>query len=119
MAEQPLRPLLNMQSPLVKVTNAQGIEIGKGYLISPWNRYFQQFAQEAPEAVIVTGASPLSYTANTKGSFFVIGGTVSNISLIRGSATINLTGEKVIPISIGDTVTVTYSVAPAMTFLGA
>lgn len=115
----PLTPLPNMLSPLVSVRDNSGNEIGKGYIIDPWNSYFQQFGQKAPTPAAVTGASPFSYTANTKGNLFVIGGTVSNITLTRGTGTFNLTGEKVIPISIGDKVTVTYSVLPAMTFLGA
>jgi hypothetical protein len=115
----PLTPLPNMGAALVIVRGPDGRQIGKGFILDPWNRYFQQFGQVAPTPAPVTGASPFSYTANTKGSFFIIGGTVSNITLTRGTDTFNLTGEKVIPISIGDTVTVTYSVLPAMTFLGA
>lgn len=114
----PLTPLPNMRAPLVSVKSPEGKEIGKGYLIDPWNGYFQQFGQVAPAPTAVTGASPLSYKANTKGNLFVIGGTVSNILLIRGNGTFDLTGEKIIPISIGDIVRVTYSVAPTMTFLG-
>lgn len=115
----PLLPLPNMGSALVIVKNKDGSELGKGFLLDPWNGYFQQFGQVAPKAAAVTGASPFSYTANTKGNFFVIGGTVSNISLIRGTDILNVTGATIIPISIGDTVKVTYSALPAMKFLGA
>lgn len=114
----PLTPLPNMGAALVVVKNKAGDIIGKGFIVDPWNSYFQQFGQVAPTAAAVTGASPFSYTANTKGNFFVIGGTISNISLIRGTDILNVTGEKIIPISIGDTVKVTYSVLPSMKFLG-
>lgn len=109
---KPLLPLPNLRSPLAKISG------GFAYLIDPWNSFFMQLVQVAPTAVPVTGPSPLSYTANTKGNLLVIGGTISNISLIRGTDTFNLTGQRIIPISIGDTVTITYSVAPAMNFLG-
>lgn len=115
----PLTPLPNMVAPIVIVKNKEGKELGKGFILDPWNSYFQQFGQVAPTAAAVTGASPFSYTANTKGNFFVIGGTVSNISLTRGTDVLNVTGEKIVPISIGDTITVTYSVLPSMKFLGA
>lgn len=105
-------PLPNMLAALVDVRN------GKGYIIDPWNSFFQQFTQQAPASVGITGTSPLTYTANVKGNLLVIGGTISNISLIRGSTTFNLTGQTIIPISIGDTVVITFSVTPTIAFLG-
>lgn len=120
MALTPLLPLPNMRAPLVSVKDNNGKELYKGYILDPWNSYLQQFGQVAPTSAPVTGPSPFSYTANTKGNFIVIGGTVSVITLTRGTTSFNLTGEKIIPISIGDTITITYSVVPTtMTFLGA
>ncbi len=115
-------PLLNMQAPLVKVTDKNGKELGKGYLVDPWNGFFQQFVQAAPAIVNInpTG-SPFNYTANVKGTLIISGGTVSAISLIRGGVIIplSLTRPLIIPISIGDTVRTTYTVAPTLQFLGA
>lgn len=108
-------PLPSLVSPLVD-------RLGK--LVPPWNSWFQQFAQAAPAVANITiGISPFSYTANSNGSLIVSGGTVSNISLIRGTTTIivatSTVNPVIIPISIGDTVQVTYTVSPTMQFLGA
>ena len=100
----------NINSPLVD-------ENGK--ITPPWNTFFQQFNQSAPASQTVSvGNSPFSYTPNTPGNVYVSGGTVSNISLIRGNVVINLTGQPIVPISIGDTVKITYSSVPTVKFLG-
>lgn len=119
MALTPLTPLPNMRSALVSVKDKAGVELYKGYLIDPWNSYFQQFGQVAPAPVVISGPSPFIYTANTKGNILITGGTVTNVYLTRGTDVFDLTGEKIIPISIGDTITVLYAVAPNMSFLGA
>lgn len=108
-------PVPNLTAPLVN-------KLGK--LIPPWNSWFQQFSQPAPAVVNVTvGASTFSYTANSNGSLIVSGGNVSDISLIRGTTTIQVATSTanpvIIPISIGDTVEITYSVLPTVQFLGA
>lgn len=83
-----------------------------GYLIPPWNSFFQQLVQRAP-AVAVVPASP--FTANANGTVILTGATT--ISLTRGTVAISLTGQRIIPISVGDTVAWT---GPAtVQFLGA
>lgn len=106
-------PVPNLNAPLVD-TNRK--------VATPWNSWFQQFSQDAAAvATIVIGASPFSYTANSNGTLIISGGTVSAISLIRGSTNILLSTVRplIIPISIGDTVSITYSVLPTIQFLGA
>lgn len=84
----------------------------RGLIIPPWNSWFQQFSQKAPDVATVT-ASP--FTANANGTL-IITGTV--INLTRGLITIALgNGQKIIPISIGDTVS--WATASAVQFLGA
>lgn len=101
------------------VPNLQSALVDKlGKVIPPWNSFFQQFTQLAPAAQPVIGASPLIYTTNVPGNLIIPNGTISNITLTRGLANFNLTGLKVIPMGIGDTVTITYSVAPSVDFLG-
>lgn len=115
-------PLPNMRAALVIVKDKNGNEIGKGYLADPWNSFFQQFTQQAPAVAAVSPtSSPFSYQANQNGTLIVSGGTVSAISLTRGTVVIPLSTVRplAIPISIGDTVTVTYSVLPTIQFLGA
>lgn len=116
-------PVPSLSSALVKVTDGRGNIIGKGYVIPPWNSWFQQFSQSAPSvATIAVGVSPFSYTANSNGNLIISGGTVSNISLIRGTTTIVIATStaipRIVPISIGDTVRVTYTVLPTLQFLG-
>lgn len=96
-------PVLNLTSPLVDK---------RGKLIPPWNSWFQQFSQNAPAVVSVT-SSP--FTANTKGTV-IFSGAVFTITLIRGSVNINVSSQRIIPISIGDIVT--WSGAPTVQFLG-
>ncbi len=80
--------------------------------------YLQQFTQSPPKfAIITVDTSPFSYTAKEPGFVIIQSGTVSAIHLIRGADDLNLTGQLVIPVSINDTVTTTYSVLPTITFV--
>jgi hypothetical protein len=83
-------PVFNLNSPLVN-------KLGK--IIPPWNSFFQQFTQKAPAVANVT-QNP--FTANAIGKLILTGAT--GITLTRGSVNIDLTGVRIIPISIGDTV---------------
>ncbi|MCA8326124.1 hypothetical protein [Burkholderia cepacia] len=67
---------------------------------------------------ITVGASPYTYTAPAAGTVFVSGGTDSALQLKRGATTI-ATGfvDGPVPVSAGDQVIVTYSVAPTMNFV--
>lgn len=114
-------PVINLRAPLVTVKDKNGKEIGQGYVIDPWNSFFQQFTQQAPEvqAITVTG-SPFSYQPNDKGKIIISGGTVSAIVLVRGSTAIPLSTTRplILPATIGDMVMITYSIAPTVQFLG-
>jgi len=74
--------------------------------------------QAPPSAPITPGASPYAYVAPASGTVVITGGTVSAIALIRQGTSIasGLTGG-LIPVSRLDTVNVTYSAVPSMTFL--
>lgn len=99
--------LPNMQAALVKINN------GYGYLLPPWNSFFQQFTQTAPAVAAIT-ASP--FTANVNGTLIIKGATT--ITLTRGAVSISLIGQVIIPISIGDTISWT-GVPTSIQFLGA
>lgn len=105
-------PVPNMQAPLVTVKNSKGDVIGQGTLISPWNSFFQQLVQQAPAVASVTAPSP--FTANDNGNVIITG--AATISLTRGDVTINLTGQRIIPVRIGDTVS--WTGAATVQFLG-
>lgn len=113
------QPVLNLNSPLAEVKqDSRGRLVA--YLISPWNSFFQQFVQPAPSVADVSNlSSGQTFTPNTNGTLIITGGVISNISLTRGIVTIDLTGQRIIPLSINDTVSITYSVAPTLQFLGA
>ena len=82
-------PVVNLNAPLVDKS---------GKVIPPWNSFFQQFTQNAPTVVDVA-ISP--YTPNVKGMVIIKGATT--ITLTRGLVDIILTGQIIIPMSIGDT----------------
>ncbi len=96
-------PVFNLNSPLVD-------KLGK--IIPPWNSFFQQFTQVAPVVVNVT-VNP--YKPNVKGNVILTGATT--IALTRGTVTINLTGQTIIPVGIGDIVS--WTGPAAVKFLGA
>ena len=65
---------------------------------------------------ITVGASPFAYTATATGSVAVSGGAVTNMTLTRGGTVVwNTTlSSDVIPVTLNDVVTVTYTTAPTM-----
>ena len=72
----------------------------------------------SPPVVLTASSSPYSYTTIVAGSIIVDGGTVTKIQYIRGSASITLAvlnGK--LELQPSDTVKVTYTVAPTLTFL--
>ncbi len=89
------------------------IREGRGYLLPPWNSWFQQFTQQAPAVVDFSTTNPL--TVNANGTVILTGAVTVNLT--RGLDTINLNGQRIIPVSVGDTVSWT---GPAtVQFLGA
>lgn len=73
--------------------------------------------ETAPLAAIAVGASPFTYVSPDSGRVVVQGGTVSLVELGRKASfvTLGITAG-VIPVSRGDSVRVTYSVVPTLTF---
>lgn len=85
-------PVYNLQAPIVDPKT--------GKLVSPWNMFFQQLVQAAPAVVTVTTPSP--FTANANGTVILTG--AATVDLIRGTDIINLNGQRIIPVSVGDSV---------------
>lgn len=95
---------------------------GAGKLLQPWHGYLSQFTTPPPPFLDITvGISPFAYEAKEPGFVFVSSGTVSDISLTRGSDTIivapSTANPRMIPVAIADIVTVTYSVLPTIKFI--
>ena len=85
-----MQPLPNLVSRITDNT---------GKLLKPWIQFLQQFVQAPP--AIRNVVSP--YKAVEPGYIVITGGAV--ITLTRGAISITLTGQKIIPVSINDTVT--------------
>ena len=88
-----------------------------------WSAFFQAIAAQLtakPGAVAAAtvSASPFAYTASANGTVVVSGGTVTDMTLTRGTAVTDLgaTGS-LAPMSAGDVLTITYTAAPAVTFV--
>lgn len=68
-------------------------------------------------SVTVTG-SPFTYDASTRGTLVVTGGTVSAIQLNRQGETYSFgVTSGLVPVGAEDAITITYTVAPTVTFI--
>lgn len=109
---------MSLPSARQSVTTAD--DQGNTQFTRPWFLFLQSVNDSLPAndkpIVITVGASPFAYMAPTTGTLVINGGTVSLINYTRSGVNVTMTGG-VIPISSGDTVTVTYSVVPSMTFI--
>lgn len=95
------------------------VDAGGRLMPGAWNSYLQQFTQApAPVNTITVGASPFAFTSRLPGSLAIVGGTLTAITLTRGTTVINLvTTNRFILMGINDIVTVSYSVLPVIQFL--
>ena len=83
----------------------------------PWVQYLQQFTIAPPAFTDITvGISPFEYQTVEPGNIYISGGTVTGITLTRGTDTITVTGD-LIPVAVADIVEVTWSVLPTMKFI--
>jgi hypothetical protein len=108
-------PTFGIPSPTLPVSDSK-----TGLLSSIWYQFFtrlQQLTAERAIAAITVGTSPFVYTPSTIGNIFVSGGTVSSIVLARDTVTLTCPENVFIPVAANDTVTVTYTVKPTMTFV--
>ena len=95
------------------------ISAGENTHIS-WYRWFQSIDTGQPpnsEVTITPTASPFTYVAPARGFLIVTGGTVSVISFTRVSTYVTGQTGGTFPLSLNDKLTVTYSVAPTMTWV--
>lgn len=109
----------NPNNAAIVPSSAQPIADGRGFITTPWQRFFNALVS-APAAfqTITVTSSPFTYVAGSNGSLTVSGGTVSGIDLTRSGTTLStsLSGG-IIPVANGDQVTVTYSVIPSVVFI--
>lgn len=109
-----------MTSPLPSSRQPLGSIEGKLVFVNQvWQRWFNSFtASPQPIAPAVPAGSPFSAIVVSAGNYFVTGGTVSAITIQRGTTTIN-TGmtSGFFPVGNSDVFAVTYSVLPTIQFI--
>lgn len=109
------RPLDNLQA--LDIGLADPPDLQRALLLAQDASPPDPVPQAPPAQSVTVGASPFGYTAAFDGTVLVTGGTVSAISLIRQGTSVATgitTGP--IPLSRLDTLQVTYSGLPTMTF---
>jgi hypothetical protein len=92
----------------------------KGSTHRTWYAFFQNIYKGSPpssESTLTLGASPWSYQATAKGFAIIKGGTVSAVQFGRTQTTLTGQTQGIFPLSQGDTLTITYSVVPTVTWV--
>ena len=104
--------LPNFNVPLAK----QGITSKDWYFF--WANLFTGLSP-GNETPLTVGASPFTYIAEVKGSVIVNGGTVSAIAFSRDGVTFYTTGQTagMFMLNARDSLRVTYTVLPTLTFV--
>lgn len=87
-----------------------------------WYFFLQGLWKGSPpsaESAVTPTASPFTYVAAERGFMIVTGGTVGVVQFSRDGSTNYITGQTAgcFPLSQGDTLILTYSVAPTMTWV--
>lgn len=95
----------------------------RGAISQGWYTYLSQSGQgvpAGPESAVTPTGSPFAYKASQAGSLLVSGGTVSSVTLNRSGANL-ATGQTsgMFALAAHDTVTITYSAKPTLTFVPA
>lgn len=99
--------------------SGQAIADPDGRVTTVWQRFFAGLVGKPDSIAAVTvTASPFTYTASGPGFVSIIGGTFSAATLNRAGTAIAFgTTTRAIPVGQGDKVTVTYTVAPTISFV--
>lgn len=89
-----------------------------GTILPPWTQYLQQFTQAPPNFLeLFPDISPFSYKAVEPGMIAIEGGAVFGTTLTRGIISINVFGQILIPVSIADTVEISFTDTPTVFFI--
>ena len=78
------------------------------------NELIDQTATPLSVSAVTVGASPFDYTAPRDGFVSIVGGTVSAVTYVREGVSTSLGVVAVVPVKRGDTVRITYTVAPTV-----
>ena len=78
------------------------------------NGLIDRVATPLSVSAVTVGASPFDYSATRDGFVSIVGGTVSAVAYVREGASTSLGVVAVVPVKRGDTVRITYTVAPTV-----
>ena len=78
------------------------------------NEVIDRISTPLSVSAVTVGASPFDYTAPRDGFVSIVGGTVSAVAYVREGASTALGVVAVVPVKRGDTVRITYTVAPTV-----
>ncbi len=101
-------------------TFTQRLTARDGSTSTPWYRLLQGLHTGAPpaaESTVTVSGSPFCYAAPSGGFAIVTGGSVSPITFTRASQHNTNQTSGVFPLSQGDVLTITSSVAPNVIFV--
>jgi hypothetical protein len=106
-----------MTTPIVPSSKQPLVDSG-GYITPVWQRFFGALLGSPGAITAATvAASPTSFTASQRGTVAISGGTISAVTVDRAGTIVALGTSRSIPVANGDVVTVTYSVAPTISFI--
>lgn len=111
----------NVNNAAIVPSSAQPIADGRGFVTTTWQRFFNALVSAAApiQPVTLTG-SPFSYRAGSGGNLAVSGGTVSAITITRGTTAVPTGATSgTFPVANGDVVSIVYTVAPTVSFIPA
>ena len=109
MKKLPVEPRLPSGAGMVQRIN----ELFRAVALSV-NELIDQTATPLSVSAVTVGASPFDYTATRDGFVSIVGGTVSAVAYVREGVSTSLGVVAVVPVKRGDTVRITYTVAPTV-----
>lgn len=97
------------------------VPVMKGDQTSPeWMRFFMSLVRRSKDdpVALSVGVSPAIVTAPNDGVVYIAGGSVSQVNLTRYGVSFNCgPNANPVPVRAGDSLSITYTVAPAVRFL--
>lgn len=112
MKKLPVEPRLPNQAGLVQRVN----ELFRAVALSV-NELIDRVSTPLSVSAVTVGASPFDYVASRDGFVSIVGGTVSAVAYVREGVSTSLGVVAVVPVKKGDTVRITYTVAPTVTLI--
>lgn len=112
MKKLPVEPRLTSGVGLVLRVN----ELFRAVALSV-NELIDRVSTPLSVSAVTVGASPFDYEASRDGFVSIVGGVVSAVAYVRQGVSTSLGVVAVVPVKKGDTVRITYTVAPAVTLI--